>query len=362
MPETLPQLPRVTTHANAASNSLPTRSRVRVPWRLVAVLGALALVLAACSSSDSGPAITVDGKTISESTVNAQLAAIAKNKELTAQVATKGKINPDAAATWWVTQLVPMEVARQVNLKTKTKITAADTTDAQDWAKDVFDDPAWAAFPTSFQAEIDKRYASIPAYIRTHTKQPTDAELKSAYDQTLAEDCPSRRYVSQILVATEAEAQDIKTQIAAGTDFATLASQKSKDTQTASSGGAYGCLERLPTLADAAAATPVGTVSAPVRLLDGWHVIKVQDIGEVVRFDTVKPEIIDQLRSQDGKTQLAKLVTKAKVKVAARYGKWVVKGGGGSVVPPKSSKSSKTSTTTTTKPAGPTTTTTTTKP
>jgi foldase protein PrsA len=354
MPETLPQLPRVATHAVAPSAPRRPHSRLRATWRLVAVLGVLALVLAACSS-DSAPAITVDGKTVSESTVNGQLAAIATNKELKAQVATKGKINPDAAATW-VTQLVPIEVARQVNQKAKTKTTAADTTAAEDWATGVFGDTAWKAFPKSFQTEITKMYASIPAYVRTHTKTPTDADLQTAYDQGLAENCPSRRYVSQILVATEAEAQDVKTQLAAGTDFATLAAQKSKDTQTASSGGAYGCLERLqtaPTFADAATATPIGTVSAPVQLLDGWHVIKVQDVGEVVSFATAKPEIIDQLRTQDGKTQLAKLVAKAKIKVAARYGKWTIKDGVGTVVAPKSA-----TTTTTTAPAGSTTTTT----
>ena len=113
MPETLPQLPRATTPEVAALDRRPRRSRPRSPWRLVALLGVLALVLAACGS-DSGPAITVNGTSISQSTVDAQLAAIAKNKELKAQVATKGKINAEAAATW-LTQLVPMEVARQVN-------------------------------------------------------------------------------------------------------------------------------------------------------------------------------------------------------------------------------------------------------
>lgn len=357
MPETLPQPSRATIHVSAAPDSRPTRSRVRVPWRLVAVLSALALVLAACSS-DSAPAITVDGKTISESTVNGQLAAIARNKELKAQVATNGKINAEAAATW-VTQLVPMEVARQVNAKTKTKVKAEDTTAAEDWAKGVFGDAAWSAFDKDFQNEVTEMYASIPAFVRTNTTEPTDAQIQSAYDQGLQENCPSRRYVSQILVATEAEAQDVKTQLAGGADFATLAAQKSKDTQTASAGGAYGCLERLqtaPTFADAAAATAVGTVSAPVQLLDGWHVIKVEDVGAVVSLEKAKPEIINQLRTQDGKTQLAKLVAKAKVKVAPRYGKWTVKVGGAVVVPP----TSKTSTTTTTKPTGSSTTTTTT--
>ena len=201
-----------------------------------------------------------------------------------------------------------------------------------------------------------KQYASIPAFTRTHTKQPTDAELQTAYTQGLADNCSSRRYVSQILVATQAEAQAIETQLAGGADFATLASQKSTDTQTASSGGAYGCLERLqtaPTFADAATATPIGTTSAPVQLADGWHVIRVQDVGDVVSFEKAKPQIIDQLRTNDGKTQLAKLVGKAKVKIAPRYGKWVVTAGSASVVPPSSS-----TTTTTTKPAGSSTTTT----
>ncbi|MGZ4688178.1 MAG: peptidylprolyl isomerase [Acidimicrobiia bacterium] len=353
MPETLPQLPRVTTHPQ----SPPPGGHARTARSLVAILGVLAIVLAACSSS-SPAALTVGSRTVDETTVKEQLDAIATNKDLKAQVATAGKIKPEAAATW-ITQLVPMELAQGINEKAGTKITKADQTAAKDWANGVFGQSAFSAFPSSFKTKVINRYASIPAYIRTHTKVPTETQLKTAYAQGLQQNCPSRRYVSQILVATEATAKDLAAQIANGGNFATIARANSTDTQSAQVGGAYGCLESqqtAPIFAGSAAAVPVGQVSAPVQLSDGWHIIKVQDVEEVINFEKVKPEIVTQLRGQEGRSKLNKLVTAAKVKVASKYGHWVVKNGQGTVEPPKAS-SSTTSTrapssgsTTTTKP------------
>ena len=84
MPETFPQLSRAATPGR--------RLRLRRAWRLLALLGVLAIVLAACGS-DTPAAVTVGSSSVSDSTVKAQLAAIAKNKVIKTQAVKNGKLS-----------------------------------------------------------------------------------------------------------------------------------------------------------------------------------------------------------------------------------------------------------------------------
>jgi hypothetical protein len=356
MPETFPQ-PFV------AAEPAPGRrvhSRRRAPWRLVAVLSVLALVLAACGS-DSASALTVGSKTVDESTIKDELTAITKNKVLKAQAVKNGKLDPAAAATW-LTSVVETQVAAEAVEKAGTKITKADTKQAETWADGFFGDPsAFAAFPKSFRQAAVKRYANVPAYVRTHTKVPTAAQVRAAYDESLVRNCASRRYVSHILTTSEDAAKAAEAQLAAGTPFAQVAAKSSTDSQSAQRGGALGCIDTQQidaTFAAAAAATPLGTVSAPVKTQYGWHVIKVEDVEQALPYANVKSEIRTDLIEQGpaGRKKLQKLMAHTKVKVASKYGTWVVKSGLGKVQPPVVKSPSTSSTTkpssssTTTKP------------
>jgi parvulin-like peptidyl-prolyl isomerase len=327
----------------------------------LAVLSVLALVLAACSSS-AAAAVTVGNKSIDESTLKSELAAIAKNPQLKSRAVIKGKLDPSIAASW-LTALVESQVAQQAVQQAGTKITKADKAQAQTWADGYFGTAAaFAAFPKSFRQAALARYESVPAYVRTHTKPPTDAQVQAAYNDSLTRNCASRRYVSHILVASQAAAQAAVAELNAGTDFGQEASKVSTDTQSAARGGALGCIDAQQvdaTFAAAAAATPVGQISAPVQTQYGWHIIKVQDVETALPFASVKSEIRTDLIEQgpEGQQKLIALMGKAKVKVAAKYGVWVVKSGRGRVEPPASSTSTTTapsssspSTTTSSKP------------
>ncbi|WP_229312343.1 peptidylprolyl isomerase [Larkinella punicea] len=76
------------------------------------------------------------------------------------------------------------------------------------------------------------------------------------------------------------QALDVRKQILAGTDFSTAARQYSKDPTAAMNGGNLGYLTAFQVvypLELAAYATPVGSVSAPVRSRSGYHLVKVLD-------------------------------------------------------------------------------------
>jgi parvulin-like peptidyl-prolyl isomerase len=356
MPETLPQ-PFVAAEPSSGPRSRPRRRALRRP---VAVLGLLALVLAACGS-DSPAGLTVGSTTIDESTVNQELAAITKNSVLKAQAVKDGKLDPAAAATW-LTSVVETQVAAEAVEEAGTKITKADRDQAKSWADSFFGDPsAFQAFPKSFREDALERYANVPAYVRTHTKPPTEAEVRAAYDESLVRNCPSQRYVSHILTTSEEAAKTAESELAAGGTFREVAIKNSTDAQSAQRGGALGCIDAQQldaTFAAGANATPVGSVSAPIKTQYGWHIIKVEDVKQALPYDTVKSEIRTDMIEQgpEGRKKLEKLMAKTKVTVASKYGRWVVKDGIGTVVPPKVTTSS---TSSTTKPSGSSTTTTT---
>lgn len=317
------------------------------PVRALAGVAILALVAVGCSS-DSAAALTVNGKDVSQSSVESEFSTIAKNSEIKTQLAQSGGKLPAAIKAAWLTALVETTVAQRVVQQDKTKIIEDDRIAAEQWADQFFGSQAIVkAFPKSFRKTLLDRYANVPAYVRTHTKPPTDANALTSYESSLAKSCASRRFVSHILVATEAEAQAITAQLAAGANFQQLAQTSSTDKQSGANGGVLGCIDSQqvdPTFAAAAAALPLGQVSAPVKTEFGWHVIKAEDVALALPFETVKKEILRDLveHGQEGQGKLLKLMAQAKVKVASKFGRWVVKDGSGHVEPPKSAASTST--------------------
>jgi hypothetical protein len=357
MPQTPPQLSSGPIAAPAAGGESDLGSRARSFRPLVAVLSALVLLLVACSSS-SATAVTVGSKTIDDSTVKSELATIANNKTIKAKAVVNGKLQPGVVAAW-LTMLVESEVARQANEKVGTKVKPVDTTAGDHWANGYFGDAAtFAAFPAGFRKAVVARYSNIPAYVRAHTKPPTAAQVRKAYDDSLLRNCPSGRYVSHILVKTQAEAQSAAAQVAAGTSFKMVASKTSTDLDSAPRGGALGCIDSRqldPTFMAAAGAVPMGQVSAPVQTKYGWHVIQVLNVATALPFDSVKTEIQTDLieLGPEGSSKLQKLMATAKINVAKQYGTWKVTAGQGRVELPTSATS-----TTTRPPSSPLTTTT----
>ncbi len=130
----------------------------------------------------------------------------------------------------------------------------------------------------------------------------TDEKVAAAYEAMKSQ--PGFAYeetkAAHILVADEAEAQEIIKQLQGGADFATLAKEKSTDPSAKTNSGDLGYFRReamVPEFAEAAFALPVGTVSdKPVKSQFGWHVIKVEDRRQAApTLEEKAPEIREQL-------------------------------------------------------------------
>jgi hypothetical protein len=317
----------------------------------VAVCGLLAAVVAVAgcgSGSSAASGVTVNGRSVPQETIDRELDTIRANPQLLAEIGTGAKTLPPAISAGWVTAVVETEVAAQEVGRRHVHITADDRAAAKQWAQSYFGNATvFSAFPKSFQDEVTKRYASVPALVRTLGRPPTDAEIKADYDSSLQKSCPSGRFVSHILVATKAEADAIEQQLKTGANFEQIALAKSSDTGSASKGGALGCIDASQTVAPfatAMSALPLGTYSVPVQTQYGWHVIKAEDVHKAVPLAAVTGEIRTELTEHgaDGQKALVKLVAAAKVRVERRYGRWVVTSGQGAVEPPTPKTSSTT--------------------
>jgi parvulin-like peptidyl-prolyl isomerase len=102
-------------------------------------------------------------------------------------------------------------------------------------------------------------------------------------------------WARHILVSDEATADDLKSQLMEGADFAELAKENSLDTSNASNGGDLGWFSRgsmVKEFEDAAFSLKPGQISAPVQTSFGWHLIQCIDHAtrtlSASEFDTFK--------------------------------------------------------------------------
>jgi len=115
-------------------------------------------------------------------------------------------------------------------------------------------------------------------------KPITEEEIKLYFDTNkdslgVAEEVKA----SHILVATEELANEVKTKIAAGEDFADLAKQYSTDESTKELGGNLDFFAKgdmVQEFEDVAFTLKVGQVSDPVKTDYGYHIIKIEDKTE----------------------------------------------------------------------------------
>lgn len=159
------------------------------------------------------------------------------------------------------------------------------------------------------------------AYIESVVRgSDNDALLKPRYEQ-LAAELKNQVEVkaSHILVAEEAKAREIITQLGKGGDFAKLANDNSIDPGSKERGGDLGYFPReamVPEFATVAFALTKGQVSQePVKTQFGWHVIKVEDrrSRQVPSFEEVKNQLIADVQQDKVRAAIDALRAKASI-------------------------------------------------
>ncbi|HTD50064.1 MAG TPA: peptidylprolyl isomerase, partial [Acidimicrobiia bacterium] len=179
----------------------------------------------------------------------------------------------------WLSQLIHQQAIDALFASRHLTVTSAVAASAAKDVVNIFPLPTiFAAFDATFRRTLTDRQARTEALLASYT-DTSDAAGQAFYNTHKSQfACASGKNVAHILVATQAKAQLILTQLKAGANFATLAQQDSTDAQSGAQGGLLGCLtanEFVPQFQSAAQTAPIGTPIGPVHSQFGYHVILV---------------------------------------------------------------------------------------
>jgi peptidyl-prolyl cis-trans isomerase C len=138
---------------------------------------------------------------------------------------------------------------------------------------------------------------------------PTEAELRAEYEAQLAAMPNIELRARHIVVSGEDVAQKVIERLKGGADFATLAKQMSIDKQSARNGGELGWFPPNamgPDFGTAVSLLKKGEITArPVQTRMGWHVVQLEDTRDS------QPPAFEQVKEQLGKFVLTKKLTKS---------------------------------------------------
>lgn len=160
---------------------------------------------------------------------------------------------------------------------------------------------------------------------------PSETELQAAYEGAKPSiGVPKSWRLAQIFIAIPKDADKAATDKsqtkldavrkalkATGADFAKLAGENSEDRNSAGRGGEIGWLAESqiqPGIREKLGALKVDAISEPVKLDDGWHIVKVLDAREpyTPALDQIRGQLTAQLRAEktraNSQAYLAKLL------------------------------------------------------
>ncbi len=150
--------------------------------------------------------------------------------------------------------------------------------------------------------------------------EPTEEELKKAYEEVKANASQTEYKARHILVKDEEEAKKLIEKLDGGTDFGDLAREHSLG-PTGKNGGEldwFDAAQMVAPFSETVAAMEVGSYTkVPVQTQFGWHVIELQDTrkAEPPTFDDAKPQLIVLLKRQALSDKLAGMRDSAMVEL-----------------------------------------------
>jgi len=162
--------------------------------------------------------------------------------------------------------------------------------------------------------------ALLQDYAKNH--QPTDADLKAAYDAKVKAMDPNQYKARHILVKDQAQAQDIISQLNKGANFAALAKKYSMDPGSAPNGGELGDWfsgsTMVPEFAHALAGLKKGEYTKqPVQTQYGWHVIQLEDVrtNQPPSFQQMHDQLVSEVQNKAVGDYIKQISDSAKVDI-----------------------------------------------
>jgi peptidyl-prolyl cis-trans isomerase C len=175
------------------------------------------------------------------------------------------------------------------------------------------------------QVKLMQQQVLVDAWFADYFKKNPikEEDVRNEYNRQLESTKSGRNSneynVSQILLGSEQEAQDVSKRLENNESFERLAQDKSLDKLSAAQGGKLGWL--LPSmivkpLDDIVVSLKKGNVSNPVQTSLGWHILKVEDVRKFkpASFDEAKNNVIKGLVEAKRKVLVEELAKTAVIK------------------------------------------------
>jgi foldase protein PrsA len=171
--------------------------------------------------------------------------------------------------------------------------------DLADWAAKNNLKPEDAALRLREESDWLRPFAApelLARKILLKSVQVTDADIRAEFDRRYG----PKAKVLQIVLRSEADAQDVITKLKLGADFVEMARDVSVDSVSRRKDGEIPPLGQGSPLGDAAFKLKPGQFSQPVRTPDGFHVLKLLEILPAMdkRLEDVKGEILESLTAR----------------------------------------------------------------
>lgn len=325
-------------------------SRILAPagkWGVAALLTGLALtggsaaavVIGESSGLPAGVAFRVEGQDVTVKQLDARISTLTALYSLKKPTggAALSTFYRDAAKSMAVSIILDKQAtAHGISITSAQAQSGLDTVIQQDLAGDSAQFTAFLkrthVTRPQVLAEISRTLASGQLYskITAGVKAPTTAQAQADYNAHRAQMVSAeQRTLSNIVVATQADATKVIGQLRAGASFAALAKAESLDSSTSSKGGALGTVTASQldsSYASSAFAAKSGAVFGPIKNSSGsWYVGKVDAIipSHPLTFAQVKSTLISALQSQEQSkvwdAWLTKVITEAAVEYAPGY-------------------------------------------
>ena len=172
----------------------------------------------------------------------------------------------------------------------------------------------------TLQLENDRRgYLSNAALQPVVAAAVTDAALQKAYDDRFKDAAPATEYnAAHILVADEAKANELKSQLDGGADFAELAKANSTDAGSGANGGDlgwFGLGAMIKPFEDAVVGAEIGKVAGPIKSEFGYHLILVKEtrIAAKPTLDDLRDELAAEIEQKTVEAHIKALTDAAKI-------------------------------------------------
>ncbi|UWQ79254.1 peptidylprolyl isomerase [Leisingera sp. S132] len=149
-------------------------------------------------------------------------------------------------------------------------------------------------------------------------KASGEEKLRAAYDEKYSTgEGGDEFHAAHILVESEEDALDVKAELDAGADFATLAKERSTGPSGPNGGdlGWFTTGRMVPEFEQAVLKLGSGEVSDPVQTQFGWHVILLNERRktEAPEFEEVRTELADELRQKAVEERVNELTAAAEI-------------------------------------------------